>query len=248
MKLEILGCYAPSFNKNKSVSCYKLKCEDKIIYLDMGYFLYKKIKKADLKNMEIFVSHNHIDHSYGVFQLMYRLDKKKVKLENKIKVYMPEKSKFKNLFKALKVKNNADVHAIEESNKVNVKNLEISFCKTIHKGETYAIKILNKENNKVFVYTADLALVNQKLIDFCKDADVVMIEAGHTVNFQPFTLGRYHGYTKDLTREILKANPKKVYITHYKTYATEEKIKHFLPKGKEDKFQVVKIGDKIDIL
>lgn len=248
MKLEILGCYAPSFNKNKSVSCYRLKTKYKTIYLDMGYYTYKKIPKEDLDSMQIVISHNHVDHSYGAFQLVYKLDKAKFKIKNKIKIYMPEKSKFKNLFKAINLKENVEVYALDENKKVEIENLEFSFCRTLHKGETYAIKIKNKLNNKIFVYTADLAKVTEKLIDFCKDADIVMLEAGHTVNFQPFTLGKYHGYTKNLTRDILKANPKKVYITHYKTYATENKIKKFLPKEKEDIFTVVKIGDVIDIL
>lgn len=248
MKLEVLGCYAPSFSRKKTVSCYRLNLGEKVIYLDMGYYTYKKINDDDLEKMEIFISHNHVDHSYGAFQFMYKLDKHNVKLNNKVKIYMPEKSKFKNLFKAFNARKNVEAYAVTEDLKVDVENLEFSFCKTVHKGETYAIKIKNKENGKVFVYTADLAEVTDKLIDFCKDADCVMIEAGHSVNFQPFTLGKYHGYTKDLTKDILKANPKKVYITHYKGYATEKRIRKFLPKGKEELFTVVKIGDKLDIL
>ncbi len=248
MKLEVLGCFAPSYSLKNKVSCYKFRYKDKTIFLDMGYFMYKEVTLEELQNAEIFISHNHIDHSYGVFQLIRKLQKHHVILKNKIKIYMPRKSKFFNLYKALDFKDCTEVVGIDEDKIINIGNLEFSFCKTVHKGETYAIKVLNKENKKVFVYTSDLAKVTDNLIDFCKGAESVMLEAGHTKNFQPFTLGKYHGYTKTLTKDILKANPKKVYVTHYKAYATEKKIKKFLPKGREDIFSIVKIGDKLDIL
>lgn len=249
MKLKILGCYAPSwkYKKNK-VSCYKLINNDKNIILDMGYYMYKSFTVQDLEKSKVFISHNHVDHSYGLFQLMYKLDKTNTKLNNKIDIYMPEKSKFKNLFKALEVKKNTNVHAINKDLEVQIDNLVFTFCETIHKGESYAIKILNKENNKTFVYTSDIATIDEKLINFCKGADEIMMEAGHSVNFQPFTLGKYHGYTKDLSKEILKTGVDKIYITHYKSYANEEKIRKFLPKEMQNKFYIVKQGEEIDIL
>lgn len=196
MKLEVIGCYSPNI-RFKPTTCYKIRIAKKNLFLDMGYGNLKKTIKYDLNNSVIIISHNHVDHVLGLIQLARYLKKKKIKLNNKIKVYMPKNNKGFNIYKYVKKYDDwFDLEAINKDSKIELNNVEITFCETIHKGETYAIKL--KYGEKVFVYTSDIAKVDKKLQDFIKNANLVLMEGGHPVS-RTFSLGDYHRIYKRFT-------------------------------------------------
>ncbi|MEG0073819.1 MAG: MBL fold metallo-hydrolase [Clostridia bacterium] len=246
MKVKVLGCYSPNYEL-KPVSMYEIELENKIIYLDVGYKNAKKIDYNNLEKTEIIISHNHIDHSYGLIGFIKILKKKKIKLVNKINVYIPMKSGFLKIYELVKSYDEFfNAIPVNENLIVHIENIEITFCKTVHKGESYAVKFLDLTKNKSFVYTSDLAKVTNELIDFSKDSSSIMIDSGHPLKFQPFKLGKYHGYTRDLLNEIVKAKPGIIYLTHYKTYAKEEMFKRYFPKDANIKF--VKLNSQYEVI
>ncbi len=246
MKLTVLGCYSPNY-EFKPVSMYKLELDKKIIYLDLGYGNHNKVELENLENSIFIISHNHIDHAYGLVALVKKIKKRKIKLKEKIKIYMPRSAKVIGLYSLLHSQvEYIDIIFTNEDLKIDIENYQITFARTLHKGESYAIKFTNKESKKIFVYTSDLAKVTENIIYFCKNADIIMMESGHPVWFQPFTLGKYHGYTRHLLSDIIKANPKHIYLTHFKTYATDKMFIKWYPETKI-KIELMRLNNKYEI-
>lgn len=246
MKLTVLGCFSPNY-EFKPVSMYKLELKEKIIYLDLGYGNHNKVDMDNLNKSTFVISHNHVDHAYGLVTLLKKLKKNKIKLENKIKIYMPKATRIFGIYSLLsKETEYFDITFINPDLKINIEDYEITFVRTLHKGESYGIKLTNRETKKVFVYTSDMAKVTDNVISFCKDADIVMMESGHPVFFQPFTLGKYHGYTRHMLADIIKANPKYIYLTHFKTYASDKMFERWYPKT-DIKIELVRLNKTYEI-
>lgn len=236
LKLKVIGNYAPNL-KGLPGSCYLLRGIENFIVLDIGNGnikgLLKEIKKEELDKLVIIISHNHIDHSLDIFKLINILKK----LNKKVKVYLPKKSliyyiliKFKNVF---------DVHVINEKVKIELEDVKIDFCQTFHRGESYATRI--RINDKIFVYTSDFSYVSRGLKDFCKDADVVLIDSGIPID-NKFHLNGYHGLTKDILDDFFseECNVKKVLASHLKGYLKDDIYFNVFPKNKN--VILVKIG------
>lgn len=246
VNLKVLGCYSPNY-EGKPVSMYKLEINDKIVYMDIGYGNHNKIDYNRLEDTIIIISHNHIDHAYGLVSMLAKLKKDKVKLKKKIKVYMPKSSRLLGIYSVINQESEyIQIIHTNKNLKFYIDEYEISFCRTLHKGESYAIKFHNVKTNKVFVYTSDLYKVTDELIEFAKYADVIMMESGHPVLFQPFSLGKYHGYTRNLLSDIIKTNSKLIYLTHFKTYASSKTFEKWYPKTDID-IKLVKLNKEYEI-
>ncbi|MDD3303382.1 MAG: MBL fold metallo-hydrolase [Clostridia bacterium] len=230
LTLKIYGNYSPN-TIGLPGSCYLLEGMSKKIIFDLGNGNFKKIKKDlsedDLENSLLILSHNHVDHSWDVLKLALYLMKK----SKKINIYLPKKSFIYWIIAHLnKVFN---VHIITEETKINIDNFNISFCKTIHRGESYATKIVGEDID--FVYTSDMADVSKNVKMFCKDANVVLVDSGHPCKDELFSLNGYHGKTTDILNQLFdsECNVKKVLASHLKANLRPEAYMLAFPPNKD---------------
>ena len=247
----ILGNYSPNictFGKCKS-TCYKLTGLSKNIFLDFGAGVFFKFlnmvksEKMDLNNTLFIISHNHVDHNLSllflaIYLYIYNFFHKEKK---KVNILLPKKSIIYNL--VLKAKGVYNSYILNESVNFTIDECNFSFCRTIHKGESYATKI--KYKDKVFVYTSDLARYSKKLKRFVENADSVLIDAGYpTKLFSSFQ--NYHGKTKQIIEETCSLNVKTVFATHLRFLANFRDYINAFPKDKNVK--LVKIDEYYQIL
>lgn len=194
----------------------------------------------NLNNAMIIISHNHVDHVLGLVQLARYLKRHNVKLNNKIMVYMPKNNKGYNIYKYIKKYDEwFEVNPIISSTIIELNSVKITFCETIHKGETYAIKL--DYGKKVFTYTSDIAKVDNKLLEFLKGSTTVLMEGGHPVH-KTFSLGEYHGYTRNLLDKVLEAEPLKIFVSHLKGYANDSMYTKYFPLNHITNVQLVKLN------
>ena len=70
----------------------------------------------------------------------------------------------------------ANYSEINESGELNIGNMKLSFCKTDHPVETYAVKI--SDGSMDIVYTSDTSFsAKSRLVDFAKNADLLICES-----------------------------------------------------------------------
>lgn len=249
LKMKVLGNYAPNL-KGLPGSCYLLTGLEKIILLDLGNgnikSLLKEIKKDDIENLIVVLSHNHLDHSYDILKLAKILKK----WNKKIKLYLPKRSMIYYLVKSYyKV---FEVNVITEKTKIYLENAVIDFCQTFHSGESYATRIKindeksEKTNIKIFVYTSDVSYVSIGLKYFCNDADVVLIDSGIPL-VNKFHLKGYHGITSEILNELFsnECTVKRVLASHVKACLGQKCYINMFPKGKN--VNLVKMDNEYEI-
>ena len=220
--LKSLGFHAPNM-RFKPTSCYLIPRKNKLLILDVGvgvkdkllnYFITNKLLPEDIA---IVISHNHIDHVAGIsgigeFMLEFYP-------HSKIKLFMSDTSEkycdwYYNILK--KYSSVFEVQVIDENFEFEFADFNVKFCKTNHcedKIKSFATKISCGYNS--FVYTSDIASVDNELKKFIKNSNVVMVEAGNPIK-RIRTLPGYHGSTKENVYEVLNSGVKNVYLTHLK--------------------------------
>ena len=248
-----IGCYAPNL-RMKSTSCYMIETKTKMLLLDMGVGVKSKVisniiaGKYRPEDITIVVSHNHVDHVAGVQEIgAFML---KFYTYTKIKLYMSNTSeKYYNWYENMVKKYSSvfDIKLIEENKYFYFEDLQVDFCKTNHcedKLNSFAIKISNSK--KSFVYTSDIASVNNDLKSFIKNTDLVMIDAGNPVK-RLKSLSGYHGITKENVYEILNSNVGNVYLTHLKACFDRSDYLNSLTDDSKPFVNLVEKGIKFDI-
>lgn len=241
-----IGCHAPNV-RMQSTSCYIIERKNKMLILDMGvgvkskvlsYIISGRYKPADIT---IVISHNHIDHVAGV-QAIGDFMLKFVSL-SKIKLYMSDTSEkyydwYYNIIK--KYSSVFDISVIDENKCFEFANLQVNFCRTNHcedKLKSFATKLSN--NNSSFVYTSDIASIDNKLKSFIKNTDLVLLDAGNPVK-RVKTLKGYHGNTRDNVYEILNSCVDNIYLTHLKGCFDESDYINSLTNDSKSFVNVVK--------
>ena len=238
---KVLGNYAPNL-KGLPGSSYLIKGFSKLILIDLGNGNCKKfINEIGIKNIGnaiLFLSHNHIDHSFDVLRLIKYLRKNDCKL----KIYLPKKSLMYWYINSIKY---YDVNIINSETTFYLDDFKFSFCRTVHRGECYSIKI--EKENQFFVYTSDMSCISKELREFCKNANSVLIDAGFPKK-RKFYLKGYHGNTKKLLQDLFSdsCNVNKVYVSHLKANLKDEDYVKVFPENKN--VEIVKMGLEYDTL
>ncbi len=239
----VLGNHSPNFRLfgRYKCTCYMLNGFDKKIFLDFGagiFFRFLNIikkQKINFDDIVIIISHNHLDHNLSLILLSIYLCVYNIfhKHNKRVKVILPNNNymyKYINFFK-----NEYDIQILTKDTKFNMNECEFSFCRTIHKGGSFATKIKYKDNT--FVYTADIAKVSNSLVDFVKNANVVMVDAGYP-NKKIDSFSEYHGMTEDIMRDLDGCNIRKILATHLRIcYKLKDYIQKF---PKEANIEMVK--------
>lgn len=243
---NVLGNYSPNirtFGKYKS-TCYRLKGFSKEIFLDFGagvffkFFRMVKEENIDLNDVMIIISHNHIDHNLSLLSLAIYLYfyNKKHKNKKKVRVILPHRSIIYTFINSLK--SVFDVETLNEKTSFSVDNCKFTFCKTVHKGESYATKI--QLDNHIFVYTSDIAIVSEELEKFISGADTVLVDAGYP-NKLLHSFRNYHGITSEILQKINSLNVKRILATHIRFFAKYSDYLKSIPKKANVK--IVQIDD-----
>lgn len=237
---KALGFYAPN-TRFKPTSSYLIQEQNKLLVLDAGVGIKSKFIEYVVcnnilpENITIVISHNHIDHVAGLFSIGDFM------IENfpnrKIKVYMSDTSeKFYDWYGKVLNKYSSvfEVSVLDENSKFYFCDMFVEFCKTNHcedKIKSYATKI--SSNYSSFVYTSDIASVDNTLRKFISNADVVMVDGGNPVK-RIKTLSGYHGITKENVYNILECSVRNVCLTHIKgCFSTQDYIDSLYPDTKE---------------
>lgn len=132
----------------------------------------------DLNNLSIIISHLHRDHYNDVYNMQYSsfVFHNQKRIERTIDIYLP--SSPENIYQDIIGETNsfANYSTISEESILHIGNMDISFCKTDHPVETYAVKLSN--DDRTIVYTSDTSFsCKDKLVEFAQNADLLICES-----------------------------------------------------------------------
>ena len=247
MKLKVLGTQSPVCKDGHNCPGFFIQDGNNRILLDCGSGTHSLLTYPnDLQNLSVIISHLHRDHYNDVYNLQYGsyVFHNQKRIERPIDIYMPKTPVEKVEDFRREAESYANYHSIDENAIIKIGDMEISFCRTDHPLETYAIKIQN--GDKSIVYTSDTSYsAKDRLANFAKDADLLICES---------SLLKEHGFpeinshlTAEQAAKIAKqANVKGLALTHF---WFEENLQKYVNEAKEIFKNVVglKEGQIIDI-
>jgi len=212
LKLTVLGCNGPYPKAGGACSGYLLEDEDTKILIDCGNGVLSKLFAHcdDLNKLDaIFISHLHPDHMSDLMILRYAVFIKKMfkKLNKSIPIYLPANPVEE--YERIQYNDSFTQNIINDATEINVKGIKITFKKTNHPVECYAMAF--EKAGKKFVYSADTRYFNE-LINFAEGSDLFLCEAN--ILHKDMTEHVPHLSGKQAAEIALNAKVKKTILTH----------------------------------
>lgn len=214
MEIIILGTSAAFAGKNEGCSSYLLLVNKKPYLIDTGpgcvSYLQNYIGYREVKG--IFCSHLHADHISDIYTLRYAIyvAQRDGYMDPPLPIYMPRSPKKTFRFIRSSIKKEFSINEITESLKLDLEGINVSFKKTRHPVDTYAMRF--ETGKKSIVYTSD-TMFFEELIHFSRNADLLLAEAtlqNRDKNFE--TLGHMTAETAGILAQ--EAQAKRLVLTH----------------------------------
>jgi ribonuclease BN (tRNA processing enzyme) len=228
MKLTVIGFWGGYPKKNGASSGYLLEHNGFNLLLDCGSGILAKLQNV-LQPEEldaVILSHYHPDHiaDIGVLQHARLIQGLLGKKMDTLPIYGHHYDQSE--FTKLTYKEITKGVPFDPAASLAVGPFKITFLKTDHPVPCYAMRI--EAEGKVLIYTGDGSYKNE-LIDFCKNADLLLCEC----NFYGNQNGKQAGHMTSLEAGDLaqKAVVKQLCLTHLPHYGnTQELVNEALGK------------------
>ena len=218
-KIEIipLGTISPYPKENMNCPGFLIKYNNKNVLLDCGNGITRLLKlPKDLENLNVIITHYHKDHfgDIGALQYASYVYHNLEILNSKIKIYLPENDiNFSKQMIISSPESYAEYFDINDNFSFSVDDLNVSFKdNNSHSIESFMVKLQNKDFK--IVYTSDVGITNfNALIDFCKDADLLICESSFLKRHNSNSKAHLTAYDASILAK--KSNSKKLLLTHF---------------------------------
>lgn len=216
MKLTVLGNYGPYPKAGGACSGFLLATNEVKILIDCGSGVVSRLQQyIDIEELDaVILSHLHCDHAGDVLTLGYAVDikTKKQLMEKPLKLYLP--SEPVEEVARIEAKQSFEVVRIHSDLVVEFGDMKITFREMKHGYQNYSICI--QKGNKKFVYSGD-TMPNDDLVDFAKDADLFLCEAG-LLEREEKNIRAMHLTAREAGEIAEKAGVSRLLLTHFLPY------------------------------
>lgn len=210
MDITILGSYGGFPAKNDNCVAFLVKTQKANILVECGSGIARELQNyIDVSELDaIIVSHMHHDHysDLGVFGYAYQVGMKFSDMKP-LNVYLPASPS--DRYNQLQG-DEFVLHPITESESITIKDVTISFKRTLHDKETYAMVF--EDGERRIGYTADTGYLPE-LGTFLKGCETIIGESsllnkqkGNSIN---------HMTTSEVVKIAEEANAKVLILTHF---------------------------------
>jgi len=217
--LYVAGSSSAVPRPNRANSSYLVRSRDLTLALDLGSgALAKLLAVQDVTALgALIVSHMHADHFFDIVPLRYAL-KYEMKRTSLLPVFLPPggQKKLRTVVSPFArgrsfFEGTMDVAEYAPASELHINGAGISFAKTRHYIDAYAMRIQLGDGTVVF--SADTA-PTQNVIDLARDADIFLCETG--LGAAGEERGRRgHSNAKEAGAMAQAAGVKHLVLTHY---------------------------------
>jgi ribonuclease BN (tRNA processing enzyme) len=193
-----------------------------VIALDFGTGALSALRASlDYSKLDaIVISHMHADHFLDLIPLRYALKYGPSRIERRLPVYVPPSgvSMLTRLVSAFETEGRPEFFdpvmepaAYDPGSQLVVGDVKITFARTLHPIETYAMRV--ESAGTVVVYSADTAPCDA-VVELARDADLFVCEATlgtDGVDVRP----RMHATAREAADMAKRARVKHLVLSHY---------------------------------
>ncbi len=178
MKLTVLGTSAAFAGRGEGCSSYLLTVGREHYLIDAGPGSVQALQNhIDYRELNgIILSHLHADHVSDIYTLRYAVysAQRDGEMASPLPLYMSSSPEAVFRFIREAVHGEFDITCLSGDTKLDLSGCSVSFFKTNHPIETYAMRF--EKTPTVIVYTADTGY-SEGLVRFCRNADILLAEA-----------------------------------------------------------------------
>lgn len=213
MKVTILGFYGGYPTNGIGTTSYLIETDQYHLLLDVGSASVLELEKHldPLQLDAVLLSHYHPDHiaDLGVLQHV-RLLKRDENGEKAPLLPIYGHDETSEEFAKLTMDGVSQGVAYNHEKVVSIGSFDISYMKTLHPVPTYAFRIIERETEKVFVFTADSGYL-EEFIPFAKEADLLITDTNF---FKGQERHQVHMTSKEAGEIAEKAQVKTLLLSH----------------------------------
>ncbi len=211
------GSFDPITKGRMNCPGFLVKYNNQKILLDCGNGITRLLKfPEDLKDLRVIITHYHKDHfgDLGAIQYASYVYHNLGLIDKKVKIYLPKNDiAFNRTSIIFNNESYSDYYDINGHCSFFTDDLNITFeDNNSHIIESYMVKLQN--NDFKIIYTSDIGTINlSRLVDFCKDADLIICESSflqkHNAN------SKTHMTAYEAGALANKCNAQKLLLTHF---------------------------------
>lgn len=213
MKLTVLGNYGPYPKAGCACSGFLLTSTNAKVLIDCGSGVISKLQQhINIEELDaVVLSHLHCDHAGDMLTLGYAVEikMKRQQMEKPLKVYLPGEPKSE--FERIASRDGLETIVIDADQVYQIKDIKLNFKEMKHGYQNYAISI--QKDRKRFVYSGD-TMPNDDLINFAKDADLFLCEAG-LLERDEKSMRAMHLTAREAGEIAEKAGTSRLLLTHF---------------------------------
>ena len=212
-----LGTVSPYTKGNMNCPGLLVRYNDKKILLDCGNGITRLLNfPEDLKDLSVVITHYHKDHfgDLGAIQYASYVYHNLGLLDKKVKIYLPKNDiGFNKVSIVSNDESYSNYYDISNSYSFFINDLNVTFEDNYsHTIESYMVKLQNRDFK--IVYTSDVGTTNfNKLVNFCKDADLIICESSFLQKHNTNSKTHMTAYAAGILAS--KSNAKKLLLTHF---------------------------------
>lgn len=230
MQLTVLGIWGGFPRQGGACPGYLLSGEGYNVLIDCGAGVISRLQQVcHWQDLDLIIcSHLHTDHMSDLLVLRYAGHvAKRDEGRDSLTIYAPADRTCE--WSLLHYRDAFQVKKLSEEVELNVNGLKLSFCRTQHGAETYAVRA--EAEGKIFVYSADSGY-DPKLVSFARGADLFLCES--TLLEQYRSDENVHCTAKDAGAMADQAGVNRLLLTHF-WYTIEpdayvKECSHFYPQ------------------
>jgi ribonuclease BN (tRNA processing enzyme) len=215
MRLNCLGTVGYHPNSQRHTSCYFLA--ESGILLDAGTGIFRLPGLIQRDNLDILLSHAHLDHSFGLTVLLNILFERPVE---RVRVW-GEREKLQaireHLFHDLLFPVPITVQwcEIDELDQFEIEGARITWMPQEHPGGSVAYRIEWPKKGKSLVYATDtVGDTSRRSNQWKAEPDLLMHECYFRDSLEKFAIKTGHCWTSRLIEVVQKCRPKRLLVTH----------------------------------
>lgn len=240
MKVTILGNNGPFPSAGGACSGYLVTEGDKNIVIDCGNGVLSNLQKfIPIEKIDaIILSHLHSDHMSDLMVLRYAVQIK-MNRGSQIKpidVYAPPQPQ--NEYNQIDIPGVFNLRPITGDLVLNFGDMRLEFKEMVHPVQSFAVSIVSK--GRKFVFSGDTSW-NEGIIEFSKDADLVMLDAG-LLSKDKKSDNVPHLTARECGIVAQKANAKRLLLTHF---WPEDNVSDHIAEAREN-FSNVEIAELLN--
>lgn len=232
MKITVIGFYGGYPYNGQATSSYLVQSDDFNLLLDCGSGALIQLEKVldPLQLDAVILSHYHADHiaDVGVLQHYWQLNPG-IKKEPLLPIYGHTLDMVN--FKRLNWPNSTQAMPYETNQPLDLGPFRITFLPVQHPVDAFAMRIVEKNSGKNFVFTADTRYFSE-LVKFVQDTDLMISDT----NFLSEPKGsKWHLTVPETGKIVNEAHVKRLLMSHLpQNVAASELVKKAREVIKDD--------------